>query len=268
MKKILIIGRNSYIGKNFKKYLEVSPEKPEEFVVDAVSGESGEWKSVDFSDYDAIIMCSALVHKKEKKLGLQAYLAANTQLPTEIAKKAKEQGVKQFVFLSSLAVYGRGYEAIDASCKPQPETFYGKSKLLAEEALLQMQSPNFGITILRPPTVYGRRAKGSYQSLRKWTRLFPFFPKIENQKSVISIRQLCRFLEGCITEEKPGLFHPQDKEYCSTSVLAQKAGRDVQRTVLLLPFPRCLHRFLKKHCKYWRKVFGDLVVVPETDSKK
>lgn len=263
MKRILIIGKNSYIGKNVKKYLESYSH--DQMVVEAVSGESGEWQDLDFFEFDVVIMCSALVHKKEKKLGWNAYLQANAQLPAEIAEKAENQGVEQYIFLSSLAVYGRGYEKIEIGTEPKPETYYGQSKLLAEEALLEMETENFRVAVLRLPMVYGRKAKGSYCTLRKLAKYYPFFPKIENQKSVISIRQLCRFLEKVITEEKRGIFHPQDKEYLSTSVLAQKAGRDIGRTVWLLPFCPYLHGWLKKKSKFWRKSFGDLTVDKEID---
>lgn len=262
--KILIIGRNSYIGNSLQKYLK-RPVERSDWTVDLVSGASGEWQKTDFSEYDALVMCSALVHKKEKKLGWRAYDQANTQLPAAVFEKAKAEGVRQFVFLSSLAVYGRSSEVIDSNCQPDPDTFYGITKLAAERILLADNGSVIKVAILRPPLVYGTKAKGSYHSLCRIVRYFPFFPKIANQKSVVSIDRLCALIEEIIIERKSGIFHPQDKDYLSTAELAQKAGQEVGRRVWLVPFIPYINGTLVKHSRLWKKAFGSIVVAKELE---
>lgn len=265
MKKLLIIGKNSYIGKNCKKYLEMAKGLSEDFLVDLVSGKDGQWQSLDFTAYDTVLMCSALVHQKEKKLGWPAYEEANVNLPVAIGQRAKQAGVGHFIFLSSIAVYGRSYSHIDKDSQPRPEGFYGQSKYLAEEKLLALETKDFGLALVRIPMVYGRHAKGGYGSLKKIGKYFPFFPKIDNQKSVISIGYLCHFLYGLILGRKRGIFHPQDQAYISTSGLMQKAAAQDHRKVWLVPFCPYLHQILVKSCKPWQRAFGDLTLDRDID---
>lgn len=304
MKKILIVGKNSYIGKNLKKFLELSQEaagspesdnelKPKSVVqkmnrekeywlgqnkaadpaqakfccsekglwtVDSVSGQSGEWRNMDFSGYDTVIVCSALVHKNEKKIGWPAYLQANAVLPVQIAQKAKAAGVRHYIFLSSLAVYGRGQEQIKIGQRPRPETYYGHSKYLAEQSLLPMADDGFTVTIVRPPMVYGAKAKGSYRQLQRLAAVFPLFPAIQNQKSVISLQSLCRFLRRAILARLGGIWHPQDSVYRSTSELMQMAAAERRKKIWFLPVPAALNRWLLEKSRLWRKAFGNLTV--------
>ncbi len=302
MHRILIIGKNSYIGKNLKNFLELSlaadkqerkqyvnpklcvqkANKKEEpwpeiskaasqiegkrrdlekcplWTVDSVSGQNGEWQDMDFSGYDTVVVCSALVHKNEKKIGWPAYLQANAILPVRIARKAKAAGVSHYIFLSSLAVYGRGQERITVGQRPAPETYYGHSKYLAEQSLLPMADDAFTVTIVRPPMVYGERAKGSYRQLQRLAAVLPLFPRIENQKSVISLQNLCRFLQAVLVSRPGGIFHPQDRVYRSTTELMQMAAGT--RKIWLIPFPPALNRWLSAKSKLWSKAFGNLTV--------
>ncbi len=265
MKKVLIIGKNSYIGKNLKKYLELSSRSAggEKFLADCVSGKEGEWQTWNFAGYDSVVLCSALVHRDEKKLGWPAYFEANAVLPVQIAQKAKAAGVGQFVFLSSLAVYGRSYEKIKATLAPRPETYYGHSKYLAEQCLLPMTTEDFAVAIVRPPMVYGAKAKGSYAALQRLAMAFPFFPKIENQKSVISIQGLCRTLKEIIQGRARGILHPQDASYRSTSELMDMAAKERGRKICFFPFPARLSSCLAGSCRCWNKAFGNLTIERE-----
>ena len=226
--------------------------------VDSVSGKSGEWQDLDFSGYDTVVVCSALVHKNEKKLGWQAYFQANTILPVQIAQKAKAAGVRHYIFLSSLAVYGRRQERIIAGQTPAPETYYGHSKYLAEQILLPMADDDFTVSIVRSPMVYGPKAKGSYRQLQRLAAVLPIFPKIANQKSVISLQNLCRFLQVVIMLRLGGIWHPQDSVYRSTTEMMEFAAG--KRRLWLIPFPAAWNRWLTTKSKFWCKAFGNLTV--------
>ena len=226
--------------------------------VDSVSGKNGEWQALDFSAYDTVVVCSALVHKNEKKLGWQAYFQANTILPVQIAQKAKAAGVRHYIFLSSLAVYGRRQERIIAGQTPAPETYYGHSKYLAEQILLPMAEETFTVSIVRSPMVYGPKAKGSYRQLQRLAAVLPIFPKIANQKSVISLQNLCRFLQVVIMLRLGGIWHPQDSVYRSTTEMMQLAAG--KRRLWLIPFPAAWNRWLTTKSKFWCKAFGNLTV--------
>ena len=76
---------------------------------------------------------------------------------------AKEDGVKQFIFLSSMSVYGMDTGVITKETVPVPKSNYGKSKLQAEEGINALSSDDFKVCTLRPPMVYGKDCKGNFQ---------------------------------------------------------------------------------------------------------
>ena len=99
MKKILITGANSYIGTSFEKWVAQWPDK---YSVDTVDMKDGSWKKKDFSQYDVVFHVAGIAHIKETKENQGLYYKVNRDLAYETAKKAKADGVKQFIFLSSM----------------------------------------------------------------------------------------------------------------------------------------------------------------------
>lgn len=206
--KILITGKNSYAGKEFIKRMKV---KNSNFVIDAISVRNDEWMSLDFSVYDAIYHVAAIVHLKEKPAMEQEYYRVNSELTYEIAKKAKNEGVKSFVFLSSIAVYGIlgqiGKDiVITKETKENPKTFNGKSKLAAEKLLKPLQSESFNIALLRIPLIYGPGCPGNYSSLSKLAKITPIFPSIDNERSMVYIDHLSDIVEHVMLNELEGTF--------------------------------------------------------------
>src|SRR5699024_5618173 len=101
MKKILITGKNSYIGGKFKEWVE---QWPDEYIVDEISVRGDEWKEADFSSYDSILHVAGIAHRKETKENENLYYEINQNLAIKVAKKAKKEGIKQFIFLSTMSV--------------------------------------------------------------------------------------------------------------------------------------------------------------------
>jgi len=105
MKKILITGANSYIGTSFEEYIT----KVDGYCVDTVDMTDGSWKDMDFSGYDTVFHVAGIAHADTGKVSdeiKEQYYKVNTELTIETAKKAKAEGVSQFVFMSSAIVYG------------------------------------------------------------------------------------------------------------------------------------------------------------------
>lgn len=152
------------------------------------------------------------------------YYEVNTKLTIENARKAKAEGVKQFIFMSSIIVYGdstSGSDVIDINTIPKPSNFYGNSKLQAEKGIDQLASNEFKVVVLRPPMIYGKGSKGNYSFLSKFARKSPIFPDIDNRRSMLHIDNLCEFIKLMIDNEESGLFFPQNKEYVCTSDLVR-----------------------------------------------
>jgi UDP-glucose 4-epimerase len=254
VKKILITGANSYIGTSLEKWLFKYPDK---YSIDTVDMKNNSWKDKDFSKYDVIFHVAAIVHVKENDI--EKYFKVNRDLTVEVAEKAKQEGVKQFIFLSTMGVYGTETGYITKDTIPNPKTPYAKSKYEAEQYLLKMNTDNFKIAILRPPIVYGRGCKGNYPRLAKLALKVPFFPDIENKRSMIYIDNLCEFIRLLIDDCSSGLFFPQNKEYVNTTELVRLVRQaHGKRTNVTKAFNWGIVIGLK-FFKTFRKVFGSFV---------
>ena len=253
-KKILITGENSYIGKSFVSWLSAWPG---EYEVDTVSTLNDEWKAKCFSGYDAVLHVAALVHQKEKPCWEELYNRVNTQLAVDVAQKARQDGVGQFVFISTMAVYGQKSGVITPETEPVPTTMYGKSKLDAEKQLEKLAGEGFVVTIARPPMVYGPGCPGNYARLSRLIRMTPIFPKVVNERSMIYIDYLCEFLRQMIDKRLGGVFFPQNREYVNTTELAACIAKSYGKRVR---FSRLLGALVKVlPLGVFRKVFGSLV---------
>lgn len=223
MKKILITGKNSYIGNEFEKWVN---NYQSDYDVKKVCLKGDSWKEKDFSKYDVIFHVAGIAHVSTDQDMEGTYYKVNRDLTIECARKAKEDGVKQFIFLSSIIIYGDSspmgkQKIIDKNTKPNPSNFYGKSKLQAEEGILPLADDSFKIVILRPPMVYGKNSKGNYLRLSKLAKAIPIFPDIDNERSMIHIENLCEFTRLMIDNEEDGIFFPQNKNYIKTSEMVE-----------------------------------------------
>ena len=190
MKKILITGANSYIGTSFEKYME---QYADEYQVDTVDMVDGTWREKNFSEYDIVYHVAGIAHSDNGKINKEKeklYYSVNTDLTIETARKAKVEGVKQFIFMSSAIVYGNsaplGKEKIINQGTPtSPTNCYGDSKVQAENGILPLSSDTFKVVILRPPMIYGKGSKGNYPILAKFAKKLPLFPYVKNQRSML-----------------------------------------------------------------------------------
>ena len=222
MKRILITGASSYIGRSLNQYLSSWPQT---YHVEAISVRGEAWTKKTFSAFDVVVHVAGLAHQpgsKDDPEYADDYDRINHRLAVAVAKKAKTEGVKQFLFLSSESVYGLtaavGNQVMITKDTPaQPVDNYGSSKLKAEEDLLKLEDASFRLAILRPPMIYGRGCKGNYQTLAKLARKLPVFPWVENRRSMLYIENLCEFMRLLIDREDRGLFFPQDEAYVCTS---------------------------------------------------
>ena len=264
MKKILITGQGSYLGNSLKAYLEAFGNH---YRVDCVSLRSGDWMEQSFRGYDAVYHTAAIVHQPRSKDApgeLARYRAVNCDLAVDAAKKAKAEGVRQFVFLSTMAVYGLTAAfgetvTITAQTPTVPTDNYGLSKLEAERALLSLEGPDFRVAILRPPMIYGKDCKGNFRSLVSFARRLPFFPKVPNQRSMLYVGSLNRLVQQIIDREDRGIFCPQDPEYVNTSAMVQAIAAAQGKHLVLVPGFSWAFHLLRHLTGAVDKAFGSLV---------
>lgn len=258
MKKILITGANSYIGTSFEKWVSQYPEK---YSVETIDLKDGTWKDKSFLGYDVVFHVAGIAHVKETENNKELYYKVNRDLTFEVAKKAKKHGVKQFIFLSSMSVYGLEKGIICRNTQLRPKNNYGKSKLEGEKLILPFREPDFHIVILRPPMIYGKGCKGNYQKLAKISKNTMFFPKVENKRSMIYVDNLCEFIRIIINNYEDGIFLPQNEEYVTTSdmvkLIADVHGKKMWMTSLFNPILKLFKT------EKLNKVFGDLLYEKE-----
>jgi len=256
LKRILITGVNSYIGTSFKNWLM---QWPDEYTVETVDTISDEWKKKSFSSYDVILHVAGIVHKKEKPEMEKLYYDVNCDLAVAVAKKAKLDGVAQFIFMSTKGVYTPNTPVITAKTEPKPVKLYGRSKLMAEKEISKLISDNFTVSILRPPTVYGRNCSGNYVKLSKLARHLLVFPYVNSQRSMIYITNLCEFIKIIIDCNYAGVFFPQNREYVCTSEMVRCISKAQNRNIVLSKLLGKIVILLMKRIGKLRTMFSDSV---------
>jgi UDP-glucose 4-epimerase len=151
---------------------------------------------------------------------------------------------------------------------PEPANCYGNSKLLAEKGIQSLEADNFRVVVLRPPMVYGKNSKGNYVTLSKLARKLFIIPKIQNQRSMIYIKNLCEFIRLMIDNEESGVFYPQNAEYTNTvemmKLIAQAHGR---RMITVRGFAWAV-KLVGLLTGYVKKAFGNLTYDVELSAYK
>lgn len=254
MKKVLITGANSYIGTNVEQWLLKEPDK---YHVETLDMKDPNWVNYDFSKFDVVFHVAGIAHSTPKKSEKDLYYKVNTELTIETAKKSKESGVKQFIFMSSMIVYNKKEKRITKDTLPKPDNFYGDSKLQAENGIKPLEDKNFIVTILRPPMIYGPNSKGNFPRLIKLTKKTFIFPKIQNKRSMLYVDNLSNSVKYLIGNKMGGTYYPQNRELISTTKIVKTISNDLNKKMI---FTRIFNLFiypLTKFTSTFNKLFSD-----------
>lgn len=264
MRRVLITGAGSFVGKSVEQWLLKEQDK---FHVDTVDTMNDIWKQADFTKYDVIFHVAGIAHVDPKPEMAPLYYKVNRDLAIEVAKHAKECGVKQFIYMSSRIVYRvsrtmKG-NVTTPETQPDPNDFYGDSKLQAENGLHELECNSFKVVILRPPMIYGPGNKGNMPRLAWLALKTPVFPAWHNKRSMIHVNNLAEFIKQVIVREMSGTFFPQNAELADTVAIirsvAKENGHKIWITKLLNPFVWLGSFFLPPI----PKMFADSYYVPE-----
>jgi UDP-glucose 4-epimerase len=256
MKKLLITGSSGFVGSYFiNKYKDKYEIKNFSFLKDDIN-------SLNCSDIDVVFHLSALVHQMGGA-SAEEYEKVNVTQTLELARKAKASGIKHFVFMSTVKVYGEETESQyteNSTCNPEDE--YGKSKLKAELELLKLEDDNFKVSIVRTPIVYGYGVKANIKSLVNLVKKVPVLPfgSIENKRSMVYIGNLCHLVNEIITQQKSGVFLASDDEPLSTSILIELIAKNLDKKIYLVKIP-FFETFLKLvKPSFHKRLYGSLEV--------
>lgn len=239
----LITGSSGFVGTNF---IALSSN----FNIRTVDLLVVNPTDINFEAIDSVIHLAAIVHQM-KGASEQLYFKINRDLAFEVAKRAKDQGVKQFVLMSTAKVYGEStigsaYWNENSACKPLDP--YGKSKYEAEKLIRGLEDENFKVAIVRSPLVYGAGVKANMFSLIRLVDRLPILPLggIHNERSIVYIGNLVALLTRIIEDQASGVFIAGDRSPLSTTEMIQLIAAGFKKRVFLPRVPRFVLDVLRK----------------------
>ena len=263
MKKILITGAHSYIGTSFENYMG---QWPNDYKVDTIDMVDGGWRMSSFSEHDVVYHVAGIAHSDTEKVNDEQrsyYYKINTDLAIEVAQKAKANGVKQFIFMSSAIVYGDSApisksKIITKETPVSPANFYGNSKVQAENGIKLLNDESFKVVILRPPMIYGKGSKGNFQILSKIALKFSIFPYVKNQRSMLYIDNLVEFVRLIIENDESGIYWPQNEKWGNTSEIVEMIAAEHGKKVYLIKGFTWALKLISYFSRLVNKAFGNL----------
>ena len=255
--KVLLTGANGFVGSYFlNKYAGKYEIKRFSFLKEDI-------KALNVSDIDVVIHLSALVHQMGVMPSEAEYERVNVTQTLDLAQKAKNAGVGQFVFMSTVKVYGEEADekyTESFPCKPQDE--YGKSKLKAENELKKLEDENFCVTIIRTPIVYGFGVRANIKNLITLVQKMPILPfgNIQNKRSMVYVGNLCHLIDELIIQKPSGIFLSSDDEALSTSELIEHIAKNLNKKIFLVTIV-LFETFLKLlKPSFHKRLYGSLQV--------
>lgn len=263
-KRVLITGAHSYVGTSVERWLA---KWSKQYCIDTLDMHSDAWQNHDFSKYDVIFHVAGIAHADVGHVSeaeQRRYYQVNTELAVQTAQKAKEAGVQQFIFMSSMIVYsGCKEKIITKETEPKPLNFYGDSKWQADQRIRALSDEQFKVVVLRPPMIYGKGSKGNYPQLAKLATKLPVFPIVRNQRSMLYIENLAQFVKLMIDNVESGIFFPQNAEYTNTSEMVRMIAEAKGHSIVMLSGMNWIVKLMMKLPGriggLAEKAFGDLV---------
>lgn len=267
--KIYIAGANSFIGKNLIEYLINNTS----YNLDLTSYRYNQ-DQIDFNNYDIIIDLIGKAHQDESKTELSEFIDINYGVTKQIFDKFLISKSKVFIYISSVKAVGEKFdEPLTENNLPNPTSFYGISKLMAENYLLNNQlNSEKKIFILRPCMIHGPGNKGNLNILYKFTKYNRFWPlgSYNNNRSFCSIENLCFVILNLIEQDiDSGIYNIADTNPVSTNKIISL----ISKNNVIIKFPKYFINFFLFFCKlfsimYFIEIFKKLTNSYLVDNSK
>ncbi len=251
--RLLLTGATGFIGSSFYAHYR------ERFAIETFDFRNDP-KTLSLDNIDTVIHLAALVHQMDGAAA-EAYHEVNVVKSVALAEQAKAAGVKQFVFMSSVKVYGEESDTpYDETTPCHPKDPYGESKLEAENALLSLQSDTFTVSIIRTPVVYGEGVKANILKLISLTNRYSYLPfgGIDNRRSMVYLENLTHLIAELVVQKKGGIFLASDDSPISTSYLIEEIATALEKKCRLfsfMPLKVLLRRFKPQ---LFQRLYGNL----------
>lgn len=246
---IYLTGATGFVGKNLITYLG------DKFHINKYSRGS----EINIKE-DIVIHLAGKAHDLKKATSDNDYYLVNTDFTKDVFNAFLSSDAKVFIFLSSVkAVADEVNEILTEERIPKPITHYGKSKLFAEQYILNKELPKEkNVYILRPCMIHGPGNKGNLNFLYKFVNNnFPWpLRAFENKRSFCSIDNLCFIIKELIeTDQIPsGIYNIADNEPVSTNELIELIFEILGKKAIFWNIPKSFIKALSK--------FGDIFNLP------
>ena len=256
--KVVVTGSSGFIGTRLMTALDT---------VDTNSDSVSVRGSLSLPEGDVLVHLAAIAHSSSDDRS--HVFQINRDLAMDVATRARKQGYRQFIFLSSAMVWGSKNEMVSLAVPEQPDTFYGLAKLAAEKDIASLGSADFTVSIVRPPLVYGPGVKGNLNKLLTAMRKWPVCPlgTSRNKRSMLHVDNLCAFIMHLIKERSEhsetlsGVFCPVDEPAISSLEILQNMGKFMAKHALLVEPPVAFQRFVEMTSPvHAKKLFGSFVI--------
>ena len=255
---VLITGSNGFLGQYLAQFLAkknysilAQTRKAQTFfhpnIVNINFDLNDNLANIDLRQVDVIVHCAGRAHVMHETATspLETYRQTNVQGTLNLAQKAVENGVKRFIYLSSIKVNGE--ETRENPFKPddlfKSNDPYGLSKYEAEQALLKLsEETGLEVVIVRPVLIYGPNVKANFKSMMALARKKLPLPIgcLDNKRSIVSVYNLADFIEVCLTHPnaKNEIFLVSDQNDISVKQLFEKLAYYQNNELIMLSVPK------------------------------
>ena len=239
MLRVLITGSSGFVGSNLISFLS------NEYIIEKFDRQN--FKKIES---DVIIHLAGKAHDLKNSSLQNEYFKSNTYLTNKLFDEFLESNSKVFIYLSSVkAVSDSVNGVLNEDQVPNPKSFYGISKHLAEKYILSKKTfNNKRIFILRPCMIHGPRNKGNLNLLYKLvsSRLPWLLGLFNNKRSYCSIDNMLFVIKEIIENKSisSGIYNVADDNPLSINEVVSLIGISQNRKVSILKIPKGIIEFL------------------------
>jgi nucleoside-diphosphate-sugar epimerase len=240
-KTILLTGGTGFVG---QRYLVYNKAK---YNTKPISLQKLKVTEIDFQDIDVIVHLAGMAHQMQK-IDNQIYFDVNYTLTKKFADAAKAAGVKHFIFVSTIKVFGEHQKGVlneSSPCLPKDDP-YGESKLKAEQYVQSISDENFTVSILRPPLIYGPGVKGNLiRFLELGNKPYPLpFKNLDNRRTMVFLDNFIELINRIIETKQSGIFLASDESPISTEKLISEIRLNLGKNPNLFKIPNFMKTML------------------------
>ena len=260
-RKTLITGITGFVGSNLAPYLhqkgigEIIGLVREESVVSEGVKDSTASLITDNqftnNQYTNYIHLAGKAHDLKGVSDEKAYFDVNYGMTKRLFDRFLEDtDAERFIFMSSVKAVSDSPEGVlDEEAEPNPVTAYGRSKLKAEEYMLENSSPGKQVFVLRPCMIHGPGNKGNLNLLYSLVSKGIPWPlgRYENSRSFLSVENLCFVIHQIIKGNiSPGVYQVADSDSLSTNQLIQLIADSSGRKARIINTPKAIIKLMAK----------------------